>query len=348
MSKTLRGGQGEDWKLRIQGIEAQTLSISDVGLIDISDPYSSTSVDKARYNLNTYGFMPFSLDEGSAKLFSNLQDEARKYFDLSLEEKMRFAATEQTQGKFGNRGYFPYGTEVPSASGYPDPKEYLHIGSQTDLGSDKAKAFGHSDFSKLPPNTREVFLNSYDRFQEIANMAIGVALKTVDIDIVSPALVAPITNSVLRLIHYPALTDEEASRFSMRAAPHKGFHVVGVQIPPRKPGLQYITPDERVVEPDGSFVGKAIFVNIARMLADYSGHRLFESPHQVALGEYQSSRISTVYFHHPDHRMPETYIDAHGNEQPRGNQVWGDRMAGRLQKMKIDIDRNDKGESVQE
>jgi isopenicillin N synthase-like dioxygenase len=220
----LRGGQGEDWKLRIQGIRAQTLSISDVKLIDITDPYSSASVDEARRNLNTYGFMMFSLDSESAKLFGNLQDEARKYFDLPLEEKMQFAATEHIQGKFGNRGYFPYGTEVPSATSYPDPKEYLHIGAKTTLGSDEAKAFGYSDFSKLLPNAREVFLNSYDRFQEIADMGIRVALMTVDIDTVSPALVAPITNSVLRLIHYPAMTDEEASKFSMRAAPHKGFH----------------------------------------------------------------------------------------------------------------------------
>ena len=167
---------------------------------------------------------------------------ARGLFALSPDVKRKYETPENGR----QRGYTSFGVEHAKDVAAPDLKEFWHVGRRL------AKDHPLTTSGEVPPNqfpreypeARIVFQHLFDQMDAFANRLLdgfGQHLGCPDDffrDLVSDG------NSVMRIIHYPALGDGTL-KGSVRAAAHEDINLITVLPYSPNPGLQILTRDGR-------------------------------------------------------------------------------------------------------
>ncbi len=200
-------------------------------------------------------------------------------------------------GQGGARGYTPFRTEVAKGATEKDLKEFWHIGRDLPAGSPLA--------ASMPPNVwpdeiegfRETFTELYAQFDKAGAeilSAIAVYLG-VDARWFDPAIEDG--NSVLRLLHYPPVS--QGAGGAIRAGAHEDINLITLLLGAQEAGLELLGKNGEwlsIAPPEG-----AVVINIGDMLQRLTNHVLPSTTHRVRNPEGDRaahSRYSMPFFLH--------------------------------------------------
>jgi isopenicillin N synthase-like dioxygenase len=243
-----------------------------------------------------YGFAVVTDHGLDANAIDKALDSAKSFFALPLQTKQRYIS-----GVGGQRGYVPFGKETAKGAVLYDLKEFWHVGR--DL------APGHRLESLMPPNVwpKEVegfqcnqtwLFRALDRLGAQILQAIAQYL-----DLPRDQFDAAVEegNSVLRLLHYPPMTQGSPH---LRASAHEDINAITLLLGAEEAGLE-------VLDRDGSWLAinaasGAVVCNIGDMLSRAVCGRLPSTTHRVANPKAERrgvARYSMPFFLHfaPDY-----------------------------------------------
>ena len=246
-------------------------------------------------------------------------DLARQFFALTEQEKREYCMPRSG----GARGYTPFGRETAKGAVVPDLKEFWHIGRDLPPGHRLAgTAMPANIWPEQPAGFREVFQQLFAEFDRAG----AVILSRIAVDLgLPPDWFAAATregNSVLRLLHYPPISREQAG--AIRAEAHEDINLITLLLGAEEAGLELLTRQGQWVPispPPGALV-----VNIGDMLQRLTNHVLPSTTHRVRNPEAARaglSRYAMPFFLHlpSDYRLvtlpgcvsaelPDRYPDA--------------------------------------
>ena len=218
------------------------------------------------------------------------------------------------KGGGGQRGLTPFGIEAAKGAARADLKEFWHVGR--DLPA------GHRLAATMPPNLWPAEVPAFQPSVSALYTALDNAGRrmlraiAVHLGLAADFFDEPVAegNSILRLLHYPPVTEAEAG--AIRAGAHEDINVITLLLGAEEAGLQLLTRNgewQDVSAPEGSLV-----CNIGDMLQRLTGGRLPSTTHRVvnpAPDRAAFPRYSTPFFLHfrPDYRIetvPGGPIDA--------------------------------------
>ena len=173
------------------------------------------------------------------------------FFALREAEKRQYHRPDLS----GARGYTPFRTEIAKGAAAHDLKEFWHVGRDLAPGSPLA--------TSMPPN---IWPDAPEGFARDLGL---------DADWFAPAIHDG--NSVLRLLHYPPIT--QAPQGAIRAGAHEDINLITLLLGAQEAGLELLTKEGHwaaVAPPEGAMV-----INIGDMLQRLTNHVLPSTTHRV-------------------------------------------------------------------
>lgn len=223
------------------------------------------------------------------------------------------------------RGYTSLGVEHAKNQSTADLKEFWHVGRE--LGP----AHPLHTSGAIPPNRYPSEISGFDQtFQDLFAALDGVVetmLRGIGLHLGwgEDALPAAVRNgnSVLRIIHYPPLPEQQDGH-ALRAAPHEDINLITILPVSTEPGLELLTRDGEWVPvdpPPGVMV-----CDTGDMMALLTGGRLPATTHRVVNPSRGAdrSRYSMPFFCHP---RPEVTLSPPGTQ---GGPTAGEFLMERL------------------
>lgn len=244
-------------------------------------------------SFRTFGFAMIRDHGIDQNLIDRAWELTEQLFALPEETKRQYFIT----GQGGARGYTPFRTEVAKGATEKDLKEFWHVGRDVPAESPLAGSMPPNVWPQEIPEFQETFTALYDQFDKagsriLSALAIHLGL---DADWFDPTIEDG--NSVLRLLHYPPISDDSGG--AIRAGAHEDINLITLLLGAQEAGLELLSKDGRwlsVAPPEG-----AIVVNIGDMLQRLTNHELPSTTHRVRnpAGERAShSRYSMPFFLH--------------------------------------------------
>ena len=236
-------------------------------------------------SFKTFGFAlvkDFAIDRALIDRAWQLSEE---FFALPDEEKRSYF----NPAIAGARGYTPFGTEIAKGAKAHDLKEFWHIGRDLPEGSPLADA-------SMPPNIwparpagfQEVFSKLYAQFDRTGATILSRIATYLGLDEhwFDPAIEDG--NSVMRLLHYPPLTDAEGE--AIRAGAHGDINLITLLLGAEEAGLELLTKEGTWLNaspPEGAMV-----INVGDMLERLTNHFLPSTIHRVRNPDATRARFS--------------------------------------------------------
>lgn len=274
-----------------------TSAIQPVSLPELdSDPESFSRALGASFE--RYGFAVIDQHGLDLALLDAALSDTKAFFALPEATKRAY----HVPGSGGARGYTPFGIETAKGAATHDLKEFWHIGR--DLPPE------HPYRRYMPDN---LWPTEVSRFRDSLS-ALYAALDAVGARILTAVArrlgldphwfdeTVREGNSILRLLHYPPVTDRAAAGH-VRAGAHEDINVITLLLGAEEAGLEILAKDENgdgrwlpVAPPPG-----AIVCNIGDMLQRLTNGRLPSTTHRVvnpAPERMGVSRYSTPFFLH--------------------------------------------------
>lgn len=242
----------------------------------------------------------------------------REFFALPEDAKRAYFIP----GGKGARGYTPFGTERAKDARVQDLKEFWHIGQTLPPGDPMAEFMAPNIWPTEIEGFRETFEELYRAFEVAGGrilraIALHLGLRE---DWFDPTVEHG--NSVLRLLHYPPLSDD-APEGAIRAAAHGDINTVTLLLGAEEAGLQLLTAQGEwlaITPPQGALV-----VNIGDMLERLTNDRLVSTTHRVVNpvgAAARRARYSMPFFLHfrPDFiisTLPQCINETHPDRYPQ-------------------------------
>ena len=257
-------------------------------------------------SLRRWGFVSISGHGIKPELLDEAYAAARKTFALSDQIKSRYEDVEGGR----QRGYTPLLMERAKGQSLGDLKEFWHIGRE--LSDNHPYRMNGSMrpnlFPEETPRFKSAMSRLYTTMDELAHRMLRVIELYLKIDAGRLSALADEGNSVLRVLHYPALDAfEERAEGSVRAAAHEDINLLTLLPAATEPGLQLLTHEGDwldITPPAG-----AIILDTGDMMSAVTCGALPATTHRVInpAGTDASARLSMPFFMHP---RPDAHLDA--------------------------------------
>jgi isopenicillin N synthase-like dioxygenase len=242
--------------------------------------------------LKEYGFIilkDHTIDQTKVDTAYNYVHE---FFKMPLADKQKYVGDNG-----GQRGYTPFGVEHAKGNPNPDLKEFWHVGRELAATSQYNGVYPENVWPSEIPEFKKAFNELYDSMDITANIlleAIGRAL-----DVPSDYFTKMIDdgNSILRTIHYPAVTGHDTEN-SIRAAAHEDINLITILVGATSSGLE-------LLDRDGTWLNIAtgpgeVVVDTGDMMSRITNEILPATTHRVVNPkEDTSTRYSMPFFVHP-------------------------------------------------
>ena len=284
----------------------QLQTIPSIDLADYTTGGSSRSqmIRTLGEGLREFGFLNVSghgIDRG---LIRRTYDLWKQFFELPEETKRRYVS-----GVGGARGYTPFGVEHAKDNPHPDLKEFWHVGQVPEAAAGLPP--GHPARESYPPNvwpaeipgiedaTREL----YRRLEGCAAVILEALADSFDLPRETFASMMVNGNSILRILHYPAVP-QGVDPGSVRAAAHEDINLITLLCEATDSGLEILTRDGAwlpVEAAEGQIVVDAgdMLSRATNEVVPATTHRVVNPPSGVA-----SERYSMPFFVHPYSACP--------------------------------------------
>ena len=251
------------------------------------DPATLSILSEA---LKNHGFFTI-IDHGiNDNLLDDSYDLAKKFFDLDETVKINYSRPEHG----GARGYTPFGKETALGEKVPDLKEFWHHGPQVDGTYDK-RIKGNLSVKEID-NFGSHFDDLFTSLNDLGMGVLSAIANVLDLDKDFFDNWVLKGNSVLRLIHYPPVSD---SSNLQRARAHEDINLITLLVGAEESGLEVLSKSGKWIPIESR--SKSIVCNIGDMMQLVTRGKLKSTTHRVVeYGEGEpKSRYSMPFFLHP-------------------------------------------------
>ena len=248
------------------------------------------TIAELKQALTSHGFFTITEHGISDEVLEDSYKLSKDFFSLSSEIKNTYAHPE----KAGARGYTPFGKETAVGEKTPDLKEFWHHGPVIDDTFD----IRISENIVVPelPKFNEQFDLLFTQLNFLGMKVLSAIAVILEKDSTFFDDWVLKGNSLLRLIHYPPITDTSNI---MRARAHADINLITLLVGAEESGLE-------VQNPSGGWIpieakSKSIVCNIGDMMQLVTRSKLKSTSHRVIdhnIGR-SASRYSMPFFLHP-------------------------------------------------
>lgn len=275
--------------------------MSTVPLLDLADRDSASFVRSLHDALHVYGFVGLVGHGLPDAVVDRVYAVAEALFALPEAEKR--ACETPADGR--QRGYTPFGVEHAKDSPIGDLKEFWHVGHP-------GAAHPANRFPAALPGVEDAALDLFQRLEEIALTVLGAI--AVGLELPPGWFDERVRggNSVLRILHYPALPDEVAPG-ALRSAPHEDINLLTLLPVATEPGLEILTAGGQWLAVD--MPRGALVCDTGDMMQLWTGGRLRSTTHRVVNPtgpDAARPRYSLPFFVHPHSHVRLDPIDGSG------------------------------------
>lgn len=212
-----------------------------------------------------------------------------------------FALPEATKQRYEDRatgrarGYTAFGVEHAKDRPVPDLKEFFHVGRDPDAGDPRLRSLlpnrWPEEIASLEESTRALF----DALDDLAAVLLEALSRALGLAPDHLPDLARKGNSVLRVIHYPAMAERPPG--AMRAAEHEDINLITLLPPSPQAGLEILTRDGAWL-PIRAVEGQ-IIVDTGDMMSRITHGRVPATTHRVVDDGASGARYSMPFFVHP-------------------------------------------------
>ena len=255
-------------------------------LINDRDP---ATIERLKDALTTHGFFTITDHGLDDVVLSSSYSMSKRFFELQEDTKNIYAHPEIG----GARGYTPFGKETALGETTPDLKEFWHHGPVIDDSFDP-RITSNITVAEIPE-----FNSQFDElFNDLNLLGMKVLSAIAVILDKDPTFFDSWVNkgnSLLRLLHYPPVSDTSNI---YRARAHADINLITLLVGAEESGLE-------VKNPDGDWIpiaakSRSIVCNIGDMMQLVTREKLKSTPHRVVDHNASgSSRYSMPFFLHP-------------------------------------------------
>ncbi|HJU84059.1 MAG TPA: 2-oxoglutarate and iron-dependent oxygenase domain-containing protein [Holophagaceae bacterium] len=208
------------------------------------------------------------------------------------------------EGGGGARGYTPFGQEHAKDNPVGDLKEFWHVGQELPEGHRLKALYGDNLWPAELPDFKPTLLRLYRALEDCA----GTLLEAIALHLGLPerylADMIVDGNSILRLIHYPALKDRYLEG-GVRSSAHEDINLITLLPAATDSGLQLQDREGRWHAVDG--LEGEIVADAGDMLSRHVNLRIPSTTHRVVNPDSPDAvRYSMPFFCHP---RPEVVLD---------------------------------------
>lgn len=257
-----------------------------------SPPERRDFIEALMEGFQYFGFIILKDHAVSPDLLARAYELSKAFFDLPVEEKMRYAA-----GPDGQRGYTPLGREHAKDSKVADLKEFWHVGREFAHASPLAGIYPQNVWPERPARFRETFLHLYAALEEAGFAMLSALAPSLGVPEDYFRKMATNGNSILRLLHYPPVP-ANADPNAVRAAAHEDINLITILVAAEGAGLELLDRDGKwlSVETDRD----NLIVDAGDMLARVTNDVIPATTHRVVNPKGPNvSRYSMPFFMHP-------------------------------------------------
>lgn len=284
----------------------QTLSLQNY----LTPEHKAEFVEQLKESLSSTGFVRITDHGIDSNTLRQAYDLLKQLFDLPLNTKQRYALDQP-----GLRGYTGFGRERAKGQSAADLKEFWHIGKELASDSPYYARYPANLWPSELPEFTQLFKALFSKLEAIALQLLNAIGEGFDIEeSYFPRLIND-GNSVLRLIHYPAVEGLDTTN-QMRAAAHADINLMTLLVGATDSGLQLLDKQGNWV--DVTTKPDEIVVDTGDMMARITGHTLPSTIHRVINPDNSSSaRYSMPFFLHPhSDAILEKLPQFHGDSEP--------------------------------
>ncbi|WP_296819053.1 2-oxoglutarate and iron-dependent oxygenase domain-containing protein [Brevundimonas sp.] len=254
------------------------------------DPARRDAFAKAQMAaLQRWGFFVLKGHAVSQDLLDRAYALAEDVFALPEEAKRRYAGS--------LRGYTPFGVEHAKDSGRPDLKEFWQVGHDP-VADEVHEAFPPNVWPDEIAGFRETFTALFEGLN-----ATGLTLlEALEPELgLEPGWFEPRVRrgtSLLRVLHYPPVADDQQSAGCVRSAAHEDINFITVMVGARGAGLELLDRDGRWLPVEAA--PGTLIVDSGDMLQRLTNGVIPATTHRVVNPEGPNvSRYSMPFFMHP-------------------------------------------------
>ena len=290
--------------------------MSEIASVSIARPLEEVAEELGR-SFEEYGFAVIR-DHGIPQdLIDRAEALSKEFFALPTETKQAY----KIQGGGGARGYTPFGVETAKDAKVHDLKEFWHVGRELPAGHPLADFMAPNVWPSEVAEFRETFSELYAAFEKAGARVLEAIALHLGLPREWFARTVENGNSVMRLLHYPPLTREDAEG-AIRAAAHGDINTITLLLGAEEAGLELLNASgewQAIDTPPGALV-----VNIGDMLDRLTNHRLKSTQHRVMNPRGEAAyraRYSMPFFLHfrPDfviETLPQCIDPTHPDDHP--------------------------------
>jgi isopenicillin N synthase-like dioxygenase len=244
--------------------------------------------------LKEFGFVVVEGHGIDPALIRQAYAKVKAFFDLPPDIK----ATYDLPGGGGQRAYTGFGKEHAKNNDKGDLKEFWHVGRETYTGPEKLYPPNVWPESHVP-EFKTVLQGLYERLDGFASTLLEATSLYLGLQRhVLPKMVKD-GNSILRCIHYPAVTGDQFQSGAVRAAAHEDINFITILCEATESGLELLTRDGRWMSVE-SGPGQMV-VDSGDMLSRICNDVIPSTTHRVVNppGGRNVPRYSMPFFVHP-------------------------------------------------
>ncbi len=255
------------------------------------------------------------------QLVGNLYGEVKKFFNLPLETKKKYAIP----GIGGQRGYVGFKEETAKGFKKGDLKEFWHFGQYLSDDSKYKSVYPENVNVEELLNFNETGKETYKMLEKTGKYVLRALALHLGLDEFYFDKYINEGNSILRPIHYPPITEEPDD--AVRAAAHGDINLITLLMGAQGKGLQVQNHNgewiDAIAEPD------ELMINVGDMLSRHTNNKLKSTIHRVVNPPRElwgTSRYSVPFFMHPVSEMPLNALEGTYNEN--NPKLYPDTTAG--------------------
>jgi isopenicillin N synthase-like dioxygenase len=234
----------------------------------------------------------------SDSLQEKLYHEVQQFFNLPEEIKKKY----EVQGLAGQRGYTSFGKEHAKGRSAGDLKEFWHFGQYVEHSDPIKKEYPENVNVDELPGFNSSGKEVYKKIEETGKYILRAIARYLGLNETYFDGKIHQGNSILRPIHYPPITSEQA--LAVRAAEHEDINLITLLMGASSEGLQ-------VLNKQGEWVAitalpNQLVVNVGDMLQRHTNNKLKSTTHRVVnppKEKWGTSRFSIPFFLHPRSEM---------------------------------------------
>ncbi len=278
-----------------------TIGIPSVDLADFlsEDKHRKQKfVDELGHAYEEVGFVAVKNHMLSDELSKRLYEEVKHFFLLSLETKLTYEVPELS----GQRGYTSFGKEHAKGRSEGDLKEFWHFGQYVEDNDPIKNQYPDNVDVKELPIFNQSGKEAYQALEKTGQHMLRALAIYLNLDEFYFDDKIHNGNSILRPIHYPAITHEPKS--AVRAAEHEDINLITLLMGASAEGLE-------VLNKKGEWIAvtalpNQLVVNVGDMLQRLTNNKLKSTTHRVVnppKEKWSEPRFSIPFFLHPRSEM---------------------------------------------